>query len=275
MNDTPRFVHVLKYLFMITLIICMGYPVFWNITAALKTNSELVDNPYGLPKNPQIENIRTLWVEGDFLRYLRNSLIISFSSITGIVLMTTMAGFAFSRRRTPIFNILFGVFLAGMMVPGEVTLVPIFRIISNLGLRNSLPGLIIIYLTWTPFGIFVMRTYFLNVPFELGEAARIDGCSEFGVYWRVYMPLATPAMATVAIFGYIWTWNDFLWPLILVQKPEWYNIQIGVLLFQDKWTIDWAMRNSGLVFAILPPLIIYLIFSRGIQKGLTAGALKM
>ena len=189
--------------------------------------------------------------------------------------MTTMAGFAFSRRKSRAFDLMFAIILAGMMIPREIIIIPVFKIIADLGLRNSLFALILVYLTWTPFGTFLMKTYFMTLPVELGESARIDGCSEFGVFWRIYLPLATPAIATVAIFGFIWTWNDFLWPLVLVHKQEWFTIQVGVLLFQNEFMIDWARRLAGLAFAIFPPLVLYLIFNRGIQKGLSAGAIKL
>ena len=253
----------------------MGYPLFWNFTSALKTNAQIVADPYGLPLTPSFENLKDLWVKGEFVRYLFNSLVTSLASVTGIVAMTTMAGFAFSRRKSRAFDLMFAIILAGMMIPREIIIIPVFKIIADLGLRNSLFALILVYLTWTPFGTFLMKTYFMTLPVELGESARIDGCTEFGVFWRIYLPLATPAIATVAIFGFIWTWNDFLWPLVLVHKQEWFTIQVGVLLFQNEFMIDWARRLAGLAFAIFPPLVLYLIFNRGIQKGLSAGAIKL
>ena len=257
------------------IIIIMGYPLFWNFTSALKTNAQIVADPYGLPLTPSFENLKDLWVKGEFVRYLFNSLVTSLASVTGIVAMTTMAGFAFSRRKSRAFDLMFAIILAGMMIPREIIIIPVFKIIADLGLRNSLFALILVYLTWTPFGTFLMKTYFMTLPVELGESARIDGCTELGVFWRIYLPLATPAIATVAIFGFIWTWNDFLWPLVLVHKQEWFTIQVGVLLFQNEFMIDWARRLAGLAFAIFPPLVLYLIFNRGIQKGLSAGAIKL
>ncbi len=257
------------------IIIIMGYPLFWSFSSAIKTNAQIVAEPYGLPVNPSYDNLTELWVKGEFLRYLFNSLVTSLASVTGIVAMTTMAGFAFCRRNSRAFDLMFAIILAGMMIPREIIIIPVFKIIADLGLRNSLLALILVYLTWTPFGTFLMKTYFLTLPVELGESARIDGCTEFGVFWRIYLPLATPAIATVAIFGFIWTWNDFLWPLILVHKQEWFTIQVGVLLFQNEFMIDWARRLAGLAFAIFPPLVLYLIFNRGIQKGLSAGAIKL
>lgn len=253
----------------------MAYPIFWSVMSSVKTNAELVANPFSIPREPQIDNIVELWVEGDFLRYFRNTLIISLVTVTGVVTMSTMAGYVFSQRQSGLFKLLFLFFFMGLMVPREVVIVPVFRIIASLGLRNTLTGVILVYLAGTSFGIVLMRTYFLTVPTELREAALIDGCSEFGVFFRVYVPLAAPAMVTVSIFAFFFSWNDLLWPLILIQRPEWFTLVQGVLRYADEFTIDWSKRSAGLVFSILPPLIFYLIFNRGIQSGLTAGAIKM
>ena len=243
--------------------------------SSVKTNAELVANPFSIPREPQIDNIVELWVEGDFIRYFRNTLIISLVTVFGVVTMATMAGYVFSQRNSGLFKLLFMLFLFGLMVPREVVIVPVFRIIASLGLRNSLTGVILVYLAGTSFGIVLMRTYFQTVPTELREAALIDGCSEFGVFFRIYVPLGAPAMVTVSIFAFFFSWNDLLWPLILIQQPEWFTLVQGVLRYQDEFTVDWSKRSAGLVFSILPPLIFYLIFNRGIQSGLTAGAIKM
>jgi ABC-type glycerol-3-phosphate transport system permease component len=275
MSDEPWWMRAGIAGLCLVLCLTMIYPLVWNVMAALKSNADLVANPFGLPLRPQWENIASLWLRGAFLGYLRNSLLISTLSVAGIAVMAAMAGFAFARSRQRLLKLAFGLVLLGLMFPGEVIIVPVFQMISGLGLRNTLLGPILIYLTWTPFGIILLQTYFLSLPTELGDAARIDGCSEYGLFWRIYLPLARPALATIIIFNFIWTWNDFLWPLILLQKPSLYTIQLGVLLFQDQWSVDWALRNAGLVFAILPPLLFYLIFNRGIQRGLLAGAVKM
>jgi putative chitobiose transport system permease protein len=188
--------------------------------------------------------------------------------------MSAAAAYVFARRRLRATGLLFNIIIAGMMIPGQVIMIPMFQIMVSLGLRNTLLSVILVHLTWTPFGIFLLRTYYLNVPVEIGDAAKIDGCSEFGLFWRIYLPLAAPALVTVAIFNFIGAWNDYIWPLVLIQDPAWYTIQQGVQRFQTQWTVDYSMRNAGLVFSFLPPLIFYLIFRNGIQQGLTRGAVK-
>ena len=275
MNDASPALRISRFALFILIMLIMAYPIVWSTMASLKTNAELVANPFGIPRQPQIANIVELWVEGDFIRYFRNTLIISVVTVVGVVMMATMAGYVFSQRQSGLFKLLFLAFMFGLMVPREVVIVPVFRIIASLGLRNTLTGVILVYLAGTSFGIVLMRTYFLTVPSELREAALIDGCTEFGVFLRVYMPLAAPAMVTVSIFAFFFSWNDLLWPLILIQKPQWFTLVQGVLRYADEFTIDWSKRSAGLVFSILPPLIFYLLFNRGIQNGLTAGAIKM
>ncbi len=275
MKDASPVLRISRIAIFLCLLVIMAYPIFWSVMSSVKTNAELVANPFSIPRKPQIDNIIELWVEGDFIRYFRNTLIISLVTVVGVVTMATMAGYVFSQRQSGLYKFLFLLFLFGLMVPREVVIVPVFRIIASLGLRNTLAGVILVYLAGTSFGIVLMRTYFLTVPSELREAALIDGCSEFGVFLRVYVPLAAPAMVTVSIFAFFFSWNDLLWPLILIQKPEWFTLVQGVLRYQDEFTVDWSKRSAGLVFSILPPLIFYLIFNRGIQSGLTAGAIKM
>jgi ABC-type glycerol-3-phosphate transport system permease component len=275
MNDTPWAFRAAGVAVCLSLIAAMGYPVLWGIFAATKSNLDLVANPFGPPLNPQFDNIISLWAGGDFLRFLRNTMTVALASVGGLVPMSAMAAYVFARRRLRYVDFLFRIILVGIMIPGQAIMIPVFRIMGLLGLRNTLWSLILLHLAWTPFGIFLLRAYFLSVPAELSDAALIDGCTEYGVFWRVYLPLAKPAMVTVAIFNFIWSWNDFLWPLILVQDPEWYTVQQAVMRFQTQFQVDWSMRNAGLVFAFLPPLAFYLLFRKGIQSGLTRGAVKM
>ena len=184
MKDASPVLRISRIAIFICLLVIMAYPIFWSVMSSVKTNAELVANPFSIPRKPQIDNIIELWVEGDFIRYFRNTLIISLVTVFGVVTMATMAGYVFSQRQSGLYKFLFLLFLFGLMVPREVVIVPVFRIIASLGLRNTLAGVILVYLAGTSFGIVLMRTYFLTVPSELREAALIDGCSEFGVFLR-------------------------------------------------------------------------------------------
>ena len=274
MRDTPWSLRFGAITICILVVICTGYPVLWTLSAALKSNAQLVANPFGLPWPPEFQSMVKVWQGGEFFGFFRNSLIISLLSVGGILPMAAMAAYVFARRRLRAVGFLFGIFIVGMMIPGQVIMIPVFRIMATLGLNNTIWSVILIHLTWMPFGIFLLRTHFLSVPVELGDAARIDGCSEYGVFGRVYLPLAAPALVTLAIFEFIWTWNDYFWPLILIRDIRWFTIQQGAQRFQARFLIDYSMRNAGLVFTFLPPLAFYLIFRKGIQKGLVQGAVK-
>lgn len=276
LDDTPWYAKIGTWLLYAVIIFLMGYPFLFSFSAAVKTNDELVSSPFTLiPAHPSFDNLNKLWVQGDFVRYFRNSLVICMVTIALAVPMCAMSGYVFARRKLRSVDLLFGIITLGMMIPGQVTIIPIYRIFTILNIHDSLVGLILIYLTWTPFGIFLMRTYYLTIPSELSDAARIDGCDEFSIFTRIFFPLAVPAAATVAIFLFMWTWNDFLWPLILLRDPNWFPIQLGVQRFQEQFTVNYSLQNAGIAFAVLPPLIFYLIFRKGIQKGLTAGAIKL
>lgn len=275
MRDTPWILRIGAIALTLFLIVVMIYPLFWIMFGSMKTTAELVADPYGLPNRLNFENIAELWFDGDFPLFFRNSLIISVVAVIGIVLMSAMAGYVFARRRLPYVNLLMGVFLLGMFIPQQITLVPVFSIIGDLGLRNTLLGVILVQWSWIPFGIFLLRAYFLTIPEELVDAARIDGCSEFQIFRLIFFPLAKPALVTIAIIYFLWSWNDFIWPLVLIQKTDLYTIQLGIFRFKQQFTVNYGLQLAGLVVAVYPPLIFYLIFRKGIQSGLTSGAVKL
>lgn len=275
MNDTPRWLSVLRALALCGIVILMGYPVLWALFSAVKSNEQLVANAFLPPWPIEPQSLIRVWQSGEFVRYFLNTLVITLVSVAGLVPMSAAAGYVFARRKLRHIDLLFSLILIGMMIPGQVIMIPVFRMMAELGLRNTLWSVILVHLTWTPFGIFLLRTYYLTVPTDLSDAAVIDGCSEFGVFFRIYLQLALPALVTVAIFNFIWSWNDYIWPLVLIQDPQWFTVQQGVVRFSDQWKVDWSMQNAGLVFSFVMPLVFYLIFRKGIQQGLTRGAVKV
>lgn len=274
-RDIPVFMRLGATILILGLLIWTLYPLFWMNAGALKSSTELVTNVFGPPMAPTLKNLIDVWVKGDFVRFFRNSLIVSSASVILLTLISAMAAYALARKALPFSELLFSFFMIGLMVPADVLLIPVFRIMAQLNLRNSLLGLILVYLSWSPFAILVLRAYFLTLPLELADAAHIDGCSEYGVFWRIFLPLAAPALVTVAIFFFLWSWNSFIWPLVLIQDREWYTIQMGVYQYRDQYETDFSKQIAALSIAIWPPLLFYIAFRKQIQKGLTAGALKM
>jgi ABC-type glycerol-3-phosphate transport system permease component len=161
-----------------------------------------------------------------------------------------------------------------MMIPPQVILIPSFKIMGILHLHDNYLALFLTYWSWVPFAIFFLRATFLSIPKELISAARIDGCSEFGIFWRIMAPLAMPGIVTVGIFYFVWIFNDFLWPLIYIRDASLRTITLGMMNFHGKYTSLWNLQMAALSLATWPPIIIYLLFRNQIQKGLTEGALK-
>ena len=208
MRDIPLGLRIGAITLFVIILVIMGYPILFMVFAGMKDNVMLATNPLGPPIPPNFDNIRTVWIEEDFLIYFKNALIVSLISVFGTVVMCASAAYVFARGKLGASNWLFGVILLGMMVPGQVALIPVFWLMGRIGLLNTLWSVIFVHLSWTPFGIFVLRTYFFTIPAELADAGRIDGCNEFGLFWRVYLPLAGPALVTVAIFAFIWSFNS-------------------------------------------------------------------
>lgn len=261
------------------------YPLVWMSFTALKTNAEIMRNPFGLPSRLDFSNLAQAWTAGNFTRLFANSLFVTLVSVFGIVATATTAGYALARESNWWKQAIFIYFLIGIAVPTQALLIPGFKLMSLLdsavravGLpftfRNSPLSLIVTYLSWSSIAIVFIRAYFANIPSELEEAARIDGASEWQTFSRIMVPLAMPAIVTMAIFYFIWVWNDFLWPLVYTQQPEVRTIPLGLMTFRDRYASSWSSQLAALSIATWPPLIFYLLFRTRIQRGLTEGALK-
>jgi multiple sugar transport system permease protein len=184
-----------------------------------------------------------------------------------------MAGYAFAKRRFPGRTVLFWLLLSTLMIPIQVTLIPLYLITRNLGLIDSLWG-VILPGTATVFGIFLMRQYIQTLPTELEEAARMDGCGEFRVFWSIILPLCKPAIAALAIFTFVRFWNDFLWPLIALNRPQNYTLTVGVANLQGEFMTDWGVIFAGASLAALPMIVFFLAFQSYFLEGVRMGAIK-
>ena len=202
-----------------------------------------------------------------------NSLVVALAVTAWHIFFDTMAGYAFAKRRFPLRNVLFWIILSTLMIPIHVTIIPLYIVTRQLGLLDSLLALILPG-TATAFGIFLMRQYIQTLPSELEDAARIDGCGEFGVFWHVILPLSKPAMAALAIFTFVRHWNDFLWPLIALHKPQNYTLTVGVANLQGEFMTDWGIIFAGAALAALPMIAFFLLFQKYFLDGVRMGAVK-
>jgi ABC-type glycerol-3-phosphate transport system permease component len=262
------------YTLCLVVLVIVAYPVLWMLLGSLKETWEVTTYPFSLPLQPTLENYREAWQVAKFGRAFINSIFVTAVSLGGILAISTMAGYVFAKLDFPGKMFLFYFWLAGMMVPPHVSIIPNFILLDRLHLINSYLSLFVIYFSSTSFGVFVMRSFFITVPTEILEAARIDGCSELGVFWRVALPLARGGLAVIAIFYFVFLWNDFMYPLTFLRDPKLNTIPLALMAFRDIWAADWGPMLAALSMASLPPIIFYFFFQKQFIRGMTAGALK-
>lgn len=244
---------------------------FWS----LKSEQQIREQPLSPPIRPVWENFAEAWTTGRFSTYVPNTVIYGISITLGVVILSTLAGYALARLSFPGRNALFMFFLAGIIVPFFSVMIPVFFFVQRLGLTGTRLGLIVPGTALAlPFGIFLMRAFFRGLPEELADAARVDGASEWQVFRLVMLPLARSGVVTLSIFQFLFTWNMFLEPLVLVQRDALRPVATGLLFFETRFTIDRGLMSAGIIITIVPMIIVYLFLRRRFVEGLTAGAVK-
>lgn len=226
-----------------------------------------------IPQEPTLSSFLQVLHTRNFVRWIVNSLVVAGAVTAGAVLIQSMAGYVFAKKRFPGRDLLFIVILAGIMVPRAVTIIPAFFIAKQFGILNSTIGLIIPPLA-VPLGVFLMRQSMESLPSELLDAGRIDGASEFGLYWRIVLPLSKPALAVLAIYTFMEQWREFLWPLIVITADELKTLPVGLSIFHTEFRTDYGVQMAGVLLSVLPFMVVFLFFQRYFIKGLTVGALK-
>ncbi|HZJ08150.1 MAG TPA: carbohydrate ABC transporter permease [Trueperaceae bacterium] len=251
------------------------YPVLLMVLTAFKSTPEIFRSPFGLPESWALDGFADVWRRASFGRYLRNSLLITGSSAALLLLTAAPAAYALARYSFRLRAGLFLFFLAGIMVPIRLGILPLYLLMRDLGLLDTPFSLILTYTaSGMPMSVFLLSVFFRHLPRELEDAARIDGCSELQTFWRIMLPLVRPGLATVVIVNVVPWWNDFFFPLLFLQSDTWKTIPLGMQIFFGQHLIDWSLVFSGMLLASLPLLIIYLLMSRQFIAGLTAGAVK-
>jgi raffinose/stachyose/melibiose transport system permease protein len=264
-----------SHLILITWCLVVLIPFWTMLVNSIKDKREIFRAPFEFPEVVTFEGYQNAWVDGNFGVYFKNSLIVSIDSILLILLIGTLAAYGLSNWRSRKSTAIYFYFLAGLMIPIRLGTVNIIWIVQNLGLSGSLEGLILIYVAMgIPITIFIMMGFLRNIPYDLIEAARIDGASELGVFRFVIVPLLRPALATAAIFNFIPIYNDLWFPLILTRSENVRTVTYGVSLLFGQYQTDWNAILSTLSLASLPVLILYLLMSKQFIQGLTAGAVK-
>ena len=253
----------------------MFIPLFWTISTSLKSPGEVfLFPPKWIPSEIHFENYLEATTKIPFFRYAANTAFITGMAIIGKVFSVTLVAFAFSRMRWWGRDVLFIVMLATMMLPPHITLIPQFILFRNLRWIDTYLPLIVPDFFGGPWLTFLVRQYFLTLPRELDDAARIDGCSSFGVYWRIIMPMAKPAVIMIIIFVFNGVWNEFLMPLIYLHSPEKYTLALGLRFFQGEASNDWHLLMAASLLTMLPVLILFFSLQKYFMQGIVFTGVK-
>lgn len=268
-------VRLLIYLIIAFFGITMVLPFLWMVITSLKEDAQVFSwPPTWIPNPVKPQNYVDAWHVASFGRYFINSGIVAVTVTVVGLFLNSMAGYAFAKFRFPGRNILFVYVLATMMVPIYATMVPVFILLKTIRSLDSYQGLILPFLA-TGFGIFLMRQFFQTIPTDLIEAARIDGCSEFRTFMQIVLPISKPPLATLGIFTFMLSWNNFIWPLIVVKSNDMRTVPLAIAaLSQGLFVMSWPILMAGASFAITPVLVVFLLFQRFFVRGIALTGLK-
>jgi len=273
-NNIKAVKSILLHVFIYTLAIITIAPFLWMVLTSFKDISEIiVSPPTWLPTEFKFSNYSDAFGAAPFGRYYANSIFVALMVTGGQLITCSMSAFAFARIKFKGREVLFYLFLGTMMIPFHVTMIPSFMILHWLGWIDTYQALIAPGLA-SAFGTFLLRQFFLTIPQDLEDAAYIDGCTRFGVLWKIFVPLSKPALATLAVFTFMAVFNDFLWALIVIHSEELRTVQLGLAVFQDRHTTEWDLLMAGSVMATLPILIVFFLAQNYFIKGITLSGMK-
>lgn len=251
------------------------YPLFWMIITAFKTQTDYLLNKFGLPWPPQLGNLITAMRGGKFARWFLNSTIITTGSTVASTIIACFAAFAFAKMPFRGSNTILNFVISLMVVPPVVMIVPLFILYAQLDMNSTYHGIMILYTGLTlPFSVYLLTNFFKTVPHDIVESALIDGCSHFGILWRIFIPLSAPAIVTLIIVNALWMWNELLLALVFLPKDEMRTLMVGITAFKSRLNLDIPVTMAGLFLSTLPMLMLYIVFQRFFIRGLTAGATK-
>ena len=250
-------------------------PLVLMVANSFRTTADLYNKPLSMPWPPSVDSYRVAWTDGHFGDYFLNSLMVTVGAVALSTVVSTMAAYALARTRSRIFSTLEAVFVSGLMLPIHLAILPVFYLLDGMRLVDSRLGLVLVYAAaGVPFSVFVLTTFFRQLPPELEEAATIDGASTWQTFLRIMVPLVKPAVATVVVFRFVPIWNDFLFPLVLLRSREKYTVPVGLTSFFGEYSTNWSALFAGLVIATVPLVVLFLVATKQIVAGLTAGMSK-
>jgi len=265
----------LMYLLLGGIAIAMLLPLLWMVSTAFKSPTEDIFQfpPQFIPSSPTFENFVAAWESAPFGRYFFNSLVIAIATVVLNLVLCSLAAYPLARLTFKGREIIFSLVVATILIPFQIVMIPLYIFAVRLGLLNTYLGAIFPSIA-SAFGIFLMRQAFQTVPKELEEAARIDGCSELGIWWHIMMPSVRPALVTLALFVFIGSWGDFLWPLLVLDRPEYYTLPLGVNRLAGSFSFNWRLISAGSVISIVPVILVFIAAQRYIVPSETGSGVK-
>ena len=265
----------LQLMGLLLLALMMLLPLIWLLSTSLKgpTENIFASPPSLVPSQPSLQAYQRLFAANPMVTYLVNSIIVSSLAVLANLLFCSLAAYPLARLRFAGRGLVLALVVATILIPFQVVMIPLYLLMVQIGLRNSLWALILPQAA-TAFGIFLLRQSFLAVPVELEEAARIDGCSPLGEWWNIMLPAAKADLITLAMFVFIGTWGDFLWPLIIIDDPSLYTLPLGLQQLSSSFSLDWRLVAAGAMVSILPVLLVFILLQRYILPSATANAVK-
>lgn len=287
-KDSNRGFRVFSRIFVLVLCLAVGFPLVMTVSVSLQTMNEVYSADLNLiPETFQFENYKTAMTNGNWMQYFKNSMVITVITVVISLVINSMSGFVFARipfrGREPLFMLI----LIGMMIPAQVTLIPVFMLIRSVpfaggnnwlgqggtGLMNTYAGLIIPYIAGS-FGVFLCRQFYMGFPKELDDAARIDGCGRFGQFVRIYLPLSGPVLASLAVLKFTGTWNEYTWPLVMTSGDAMKTVQLALGTFRDEGEVFWNQLMAATLISGVPIYILFFFAQKHFVSGLLAGSVK-
>ncbi len=269
-------VKVVLWITLLVIAVVWVTPVFFILLTALKSKPDLINTgAFGLPTEIAWENFTKAWERGDLATTIRNSVIITFIKVPLGIFISALAAFALTRLKVPLGKVFLAVIVMGAMIPVQVALAPLFRLVLNLGLINQYAGILLPYVAFgVPFQVFLLTAYFKAIPRELDEAARMDGASAWGIFRRVIIPLSLPALAALFVLDFVSTWNEFGIALVILQRQDMWTVPLSLQNFKGQFGNNYVEMNAAIFMSIIPVMVVYLLLQRYFVAGLTTGAVK-
>mgnify|MGYP000389067953 CR=1 FL=1 len=269
-----RWKRELIFLLLLVMTVIWLLPFFSALLTSVRTQDEIsLSGFWTIPKALTLENFVEAWERGRVSRYLGNSFIITLPSLIGTLFLSTLAAFALARYRFRGNTVLYFMFVAGTMLPFQILLLPVFRLSNSLGIYNTHWSLILIHTAFQMgFCTFVLRNFMRTVPGDILDAARVDGCSEFRIYWQIMLPMTLPSIAALATLEFTWIFNDYLWAIILIQNDALKPVTAGLASLQGQFTTNWPVITAGSLIAIVPTILVFAFLQRYFIQGLTLGS---